>query len=451
VSDSTATAPQATAAPASPEPAPAGAWHLFRALRSRNYRLFFAGHGTSLIGTWMQRVAQQWLVWRLTESALMLGVVGFVGQIPSLLLSPLAGVIADRWNLRRLLIITQCFAMLQSVILAVLTLTDTVQVWHVIALSIMLGVAHAFDMPIRQSLVVHMVQRPSDLSNAIALNSSLVNAARLVGPAVAGALIVKFGEGVCFLLNAASYIAVLAALGAMRLDTAPLRRGAASVLGHLREGFSYAFGFRPIRAVLVLLATSSLLGMSYATLLPVFADQRLGGGPRTLGFLFAAAGVGALCGALYLAARPSVLGLGRVLVRGALLFGLGLIAFATSEVLWLSLGLMLLVGLGMMLQMACANTILQSLVDDDKRGRVMSLYTMSLLGVTPFGSLLLGWLAHELSPPAALQIAGAVVVVGAVVFAVQRKSLWPLVRPVYERKGIIAPEVGAAAPPPGHG
>ncbi|HEY3245672.1 MAG TPA: MFS transporter, partial [Phycisphaerae bacterium] len=301
---------------------------LVRALRSRNYRLFFGGQGISLIGTWLQSVALQWLVFRLTNSAPMLGIVGFAGQIPMFAVAPLAGALIDRWRLHRVLLATQTLALVQALLLAGLTLSRTIAVWHIPLLSIVLGLVNAFDMPARQAFVVEMVESPQDLPNAIALNSLLVNAARLLGPSIAGVLIATVGEGWCFLLNGISYLAVIAALRAMtvrpRMSTVP----AARLWSGLKEGLRYAFGFPPIRSVLLLLALISLVGMPYSILMPVIATRVLHGGPGVLGLLMAASGLGAVTGAIWLAARRSVLGLGRVMVQSALVFGLGLVAFS---------------------------------------------------------------------------------------------------------------------------
>lgn len=431
-----------SSAPSRPTQTP-GWRQTIRALRSRNYRLFFGGQGISLVGTWMQRIALNWLVYRLTGSAVMLGVIGFAGQIPTFLVAPLAGVLSDRWNLRRLVVLTQVLAMLQAAILAALTLTDTVNVWWALALSVVLGIINGFDIPARQTFVVQMVETPDDLPNAIALNSFLVNGARLVGPSAAGVLIALLGEGQCFLLNALSYIAVIAALLAMKLanPAPPARR--AHVLHDLKEGLTYAFGFAPIRAVLLLLALVSLVGMPYAVLMPIFATDILHGGPQTLGFLMAASGLGAVTGAVHLARRESVVGLGRTIAWAAFFFGLGLIAFSCSTLLWVSLAMMVATGFAMMQQMAASNTVLQSMVDDDKRGRVMSLYTMAFMGMAPFGSLLAGSLAHWIGAPNTLIVGGAGCILGAVVFAIYLPGLRALVRPIYLRKGIIREAAGA--------
>jgi MFS family permease len=414
-------------------------------LRARNYRLFFLGQGISLVGTWMQSVALSWLVYRLTGSGLMLGLVGFAGQIPVLVLAPLAGVLADRWRLRRVLVITQSLALAQATVLAVLTLTGQIGPGLILALSAVLGIVNAFDMPTRQAFVVQMIEDPADLGNAIALNSFLVNGARLVGPSLAGVLIAAIGEGPCFSLNAISYVAVIAALLAMRLVPRAAVRAARPVLADLHEGLRYALGFPPIRDILALLALSSLLGMSYSTVMPMFARDVLGGGARTMGFLLGATGLGALIAALFLASRPTVVGLGRIIAQGAGLFGLGLMLVSLVRHVTPGLPLMLLVGMGMMLQIASSNTILQTIVDDDKRGRVMSLYTMAFLGMTPFGSLLAGSLAQTLGAAHALQVGGACCLLGGVLFAFRLPALRPLVRPIYVRKGVLAPASGDGA------
>lgn len=421
------------------------AWML-RALRNRNYRLFFGGQGVSLIGTWMQSIALNWLVYRLTGSALLLGAVAFAGQIPVLLLAPLAGVLADRWDLRRLLVLTQSLALFQAAVLALLTLTNLVAVWQIMVLSAFIGVVNAFDMPARQAFVVEMVERTEDLGNAIALNSFLMNGARLIGPSLAGLLIAAVGEGVCFLINALSYVAVIVSLLIMVVPARAAKHQGASLVRGLRDGFSYAFGFAPIRTVLLLLAVSSLMGMSYSTIMPLFAAEILGGGPRTLGFLLGATGLGAVVGALYLASRATVIGLGRIISFGAGLFGLGLIAVAASATLWVTLPLMFFVGLGLMLQIASSNTLIQTIVDDDKRGRVMSIYAMAFLGMTPFGSLMAGSLAHVLGASSTLMIGGVCCTLGAGLFALRLPALRPLVRPIYIRKGIIRESEGDAQP-----
>jgi MFS family permease len=422
----------------SPAPQAGGLGFMVRALHHRNYKLYFTGQSISLIGTWMTRIATSWLVYRLTGSALLLGLVGFAGQIPSFLLAPFAGVLIDRWNRHRLLVVTQTLAMIQSAALAVLTLTGVINIWHVLALSLFQGLINAFDMPARQSFVIEMVEKREDLPNAIALNSSMVNAARLLGPSIGGVIIAAVGEGWCFTIDAVSYLAVIASLLAMRLAAKPaVKARETRLLQELRDGWSYVAGSPPIRSILLLLALVSLVGMPYTVLMPVFASTVLHGGPHTLGFLMAATGVGALCGALFLAQRRTVLGLGRVIPFMSALFGAGLIGFSLSHVLWLSLILLLFTGIGFMVQMSASNTLLQTLVSDDKRGRVMSYYTMAIMGITPFGSLLAGTLAHRLGAPHTLLIGGCGCLVAAAWFASRLPSLRERVRPIYIEKGIL--------------
>ena len=313
-------------APESPESA--GLAFTFRALGSRNYRLFFAGQGISLIGTWMQQIAMIWLVYRLTHSPFLLGVVGFAGQIPTFLFAPFAGVLADRWNRHRTIVVTQTLSLLQAATLAVLVLTGTVEVWHLVVLAVILGAINAFDMPTRQSFIVQMIERKKDLANAIALNSAMVTATRLLGPSIAGILIGAFGEGICFLVNAISYVAVIAALLAMRVAPPPARPANGRMIDGLKEGFAYVAGFAPVRDILLLLALISFMGMPYHILMPVFAKDILGGGAHTLGFLMGASGLGALVGTIYLAMRKTIRGFGRIIAAAAMVFGVGLVAFS---------------------------------------------------------------------------------------------------------------------------
>ena len=408
-----------------------------RALRHRNYQLFFFGQGLSLIGTWMQGIALGWLVYRLTGSELLLGVVVFASQMPTFLVAPLAGVLADRINRRRLLVTTQTLAMLQAFVLAGLTMAGVVTTWQIILLSATLGLINAFDLPIRQAFVVEMLESRADLPNAIALNSFMVNGARLIGPSVAGVLIAVVGEGVCFLLNGVSFVAVIAALLAMRIKPAVRHAQKSHVLHNLQEGLVYAFGFAPIRAVLLLVATVSLFGMSYGVLMPVFAKDVLHGGPQTLGYLSAASGVGALGGAVLLASRKSIRGLGRVIMLASALFGAALIAFSYSRNLYLSLCLLAVAGFGMMIQFASSNSLIQTIVDDDKRGRVMSFYVMAFMGMGTFGSLLAGWLARLFGAPTTVAIGGAGCILGAGFFALRLPLLGRLVQPTYIRLGIV--------------
>jgi MFS family permease len=395
-----------------------------------------------LIGTWMQSVAMSWLVWRLTQSSLLLGLVGFSSQVPAFILAPFAGVLIDRWNRRRVLLVTQTLAMLQAFALAALTLTGTVTVWLIVVLSVFIGFVNAFDMPTRQAFVVEMVENREDLPNAIALNSSMFNGARLVGPSIAGVLIALVGEGLCFFFNGVSFLAVIVALLAMRVVPHKARAAQQAMLEGLKEGFDHAFGFAPIRSILLLIAIVGLMGMPFTVLMPVFATEVLHGGADTLGFLTASVGVGALSGAIYLASRRSVLGLGRIAVAAAATFGLGLVAFSQSRMLWLSMLLLFVAGFGMIVQMASSNTIIQTIVDEDKRGRIMSFYTMSFMGTAPFGSLIAGGLADRFGAPFAVMVGGAVCVAGAIVFAFQLPAMSRMVRPIYSRMGII-PEIAA--------
>ncbi len=391
--------------------------NIIRALSSRNYRLFFIGQGISLIGTWMQSIAMSWLVYRLTGSTLLLGVVGFAGQIPSFVFTPFAGVLADRWNRHHILVVTQSLAMVQAFITAGLALTGMITVWHLIALSIFLGLVNSFDIPARQALVVLMVEKKEDLPNAIALNSFLFNGARLVGPTIAGILIAILGEGLCFLINAVSYIAVIIALLAMKLNIEKKESQDSKVFQQLKEGIGYAFSSVSIRTILILSATISFVGMPYTVLIPVVARDVLYGGADTYGFLITASGIGAVIGALFLAVRKNVEGLSNLLPIAMGVFGLGLAALSQSRVFLISLPLMLLTGFGMMVQMASNNTILQTIVDDDKRGRIMSLYTMSFLGIAPFGSLLAGALASRIGAPGTLMWGGIICLLAAMMFS----------------------------------
>jgi MFS family permease len=417
---------------------PPGLKTIFRSLQYRNYRLFFSGQSISLIGTWVQRIAVPWLVYSITSSVFLLGVFGFAGQIPTFLLAPFAGVLTDRYNRYYILIATQILAMIQALVLAVLFFTGIMEVWHLMLSSIFLGCVNAFDMPARQSFVVDMIEKKEDLSNAIALNSSMVNGARLLGPSIAGMLIAATGEGICFLLNGLSYIFVIVSLLMMKVSSRKVKSQNSQVLQGLKEGFSYTFGFAPIRSVILLLGLVSLMGMPYTLLMPVFAKEILHGGSHTFGFLMGASGTGALIGALYLASRKSVLGLGKIICLSAAIFGFGLIVFALSRYFLLSLVFMLIVGLGMMMQMASSNTILQTLVDDDKRGRVMSFYIMAFVGTAPFGSLLAGGLASSLGAPNTLIIGGISCILGAAVFASKLPELRKIVHPIYVRLGIIS-------------
>ncbi len=392
----------------------------------------------------MTRVATGWLVYRLSGSALLLGTVSFAGQIPTFLLAPFAGVWVDRLDRRRVLLWTQALAMVQSLAMALLTLTHHITIAEVLWLSVFQGVINAFDMPARQAFLVQMVEDRKDLGNAIAINSSMVNTARLLGPSLAGMLIAVTNEGWCFLIDGLSYLTVIASLAMMRVHVVAAKQAAASMLVQLKEGWTYVVESGPIRTILLLFAVVSLMGMPFVVLMPIFAAQVLHGGPHTLGFLMGATGIGALVSALSLAARRSVLGLGRMIPISAGLFGAGLIGFGLSHVLWLSLLTMLVTGFGMMQGMAASNTIIQTIVSEDKRGRVMSYYTVAFVGMAPFGSLLAGALAHKMGAPRTVMISGAVVIAGAAWFATKLAQIRQDVRPIYREMGILPPEVSTA-------
>jgi MFS family permease len=425
-----------------------GISHAWRALRHRNFRLFFSGQSISLIGTWMTRIATSWLVYRLTGSALLLGLVGFVGQIPTFLLAPFAGVWVDRLDRRNVLLWTQALAAVQSLLLAGLTLSKRITIGEILVLSAFQGLINAFDMPGRQAFMVQMVEQRQDLGNAIAINSSMVNMARLVGPSLAGLVIAGFGEGYCFLIDGLSYFAVIASLAHTQVKPLPGRGEAVSSMAtQLREGWLYVSRFAPVRTILLLFALVSLMGIPYVVLMPIFAAQVLHGGPHTLGLLMGASGVGALVSALSLAVRKTVLGLGRMIPIAALSFGAGLILFGLSRVLWLSMFMMLFTGFGMMQGMAASNTIIQTVVPEDRRGRVMSYYTMAFVGMAPFGSLLAGGLAHKLGAPHTVIITGTVVILGGLWFATRLKALREEIRPIYQAMGILPASLESSLAP----
>jgi MFS family permease len=421
---------------------PSANWTALRALRSRNYRLFFTGQSISLIGTWMTRIATSWLIYRLTGSALLLGVASFAGQIPAFFLAPIAGVWVDRWNRHRTLVVTQILSMMQSFALAALALSHRINIRWIVALVLCQGLINAFDMPSRQAFVVEMIEQRGDLSNAIALNSSIVNGARLIGPAIAGMVIAAVGEGYCFLIDGISYIAVIVSLLAMRLDRIESRRVEKRVLEELVEGWKYITGSAAIRSILLLLGLVSLIGMPYTVLMPIMAGHVLHGGAHTLGFLMAASGVGALTSAISLALRRTVVGLGKMIAISSGMFGVGLIVLAMSRNLWLSLPLMMITGFGMMQQMAASNTILQTIVEDDKRGRVMSFYTLAVLGISPIGSLGAGTFAAKFGAPATLIVGGACCIAGSLWFVRELPIIRHVIRPIYRHLGIL-PQVAA--------
>ncbi|HEX4135427.1 MAG TPA: MFS transporter [Bryobacteraceae bacterium] len=411
-----------------------------RALRSRNYKLFFTGQGISLIGTWMTRIATSWLVYRLTGSAALLGLVGFAGQIPAFVLGPVAGVWVDRRNRHRTIVVTQILSMLQSFALAVLALAHIITVWEIVVLALAQGIINAFDMPARQSFVIQMVDQREDLPNAIALNSSIVNASRLIGPAIAGIVVAAVGEGYCFLLDGASYIAVIVSLLMMRVASNAAPKPQRHIVHELIDGWRYVTDSVPIRSILLNLSIVSLFGMPYSVLMPIFAARVLGGGAHTLGFLMGAVGVGALGGALGLAARKSVIGLGSRIFATTGVFGLALVGFALSHWLWLSMLLLPVVGFGMMQQMAASNTVLQTIVDDERRGRVMAFYSMAIQGMAPFGSLIAGSTAGRVGAPVTVLGSGIACVLGAIWFRSRLPRIREVVRPVYVRMGIL-PEI----------
>jgi len=419
---------------------------LTRALRHRNYRLFFSGQSISLVGTWITRIATSWLVYRLTGSELLLGVVGFCGQIPTLVFAPFAGVLVDQWDRRRILVITQVSSLLQSLALGVLTLGHWVTVRDIVALQTLQGIINAFDTPARQAFVVEMVEDRSDLANAIALNSSMVNASRIVGPSIGGVLIAAAGEGWCFMLDAVSYLFVIGSLLAMRVRRSALRRDT-RLRAELRSGFDYVVRSVPIRTALIVLAIVSAMGMPYTVLMPVIAANVLHGGPNTLGLLMGATGVGALGGALYLAGRKSIIGLGRVMMYATLAFGAGLVAFAFTRQLPVALAILVIVGAGFMVQMAATNTVLQTLVDDQMRGRVMAFYTMAFLGTAPIGSLLAGLLADRIGTAATIAIGGVACLLSGAWLAARLPALRTIVRPIYIQRGILQAVETASAEP----
>ncbi|HOW36456.1 MAG TPA: MFS transporter [Candidatus Omnitrophota bacterium] len=417
--------------------------HIFRALHYRNFRLFFFGQGVSLVGTWIQQIAMSWLVYRLTGSAFILGVVSFSSQIPTFLFSPFTGVLADRWNRHRMLLVTQTLSMVQALTLAFLIWQGTIAVWHIIILGFMLGCINSVDIPARQSFLIDMVEQKELLGNAIALNSFMFNGARLIGPVIAGVLITLTGEGACFLINGLSFLAVIACLWAMEIKKQEARSKNAHAWRELQEGIRYTFGFAPIRSVLALVAMISLMGASYVVLMPVFAKNILYGGPKTLGFLMAAVGVGALIATIYLASRRKILKLGPIIPVAASIFAFGLIAFSFSRVLWLSLFLLTITGFGFMVHMAASNTIIQTIVEDDKRGRVMSFYMMAFMGVAPMGSLLAGFLANIIGAPNALALGGVACFLAALAFASQVHALQRVTGPIYEKLSAVPEAVTA--------
>lgn len=396
---------------------------LVRALGSRNFRLFFFGQAASLIGTWMQLIAMRWLVYRLTKSELMLGVVGFVSDAPLFFLVPIAGVLADRLKRHRILVGTQALSALQAAVLAILVITENVEVWHVVVLGGLLGIISAFDITARQAFIVDMIENREDLPNAIALNSFIFNGALLVGPAVAGVLIALVGEGICFALNALSYLAVLGALFLMHIPKKKHSTSPLSIRGAIMEGAAYTFASVPIRSILLLVAVVSFVAAAYPLLMPVFAEDILQGGPQVFGYLMSATGVGALGGAIFLASRRSLTGLAEMIVVAGILYGVGFFALSLSYVLSISLVIALVLGFSLMMQMASSNTIVQSIVDDQKRGRVLSLFVMARRGIESLGSLLFGAVAAAIGTPATLMVGGAICLLAVAAFATKLPTI----------------------------
>lgn len=404
----------------------------FPAFQSRNYRLFFLGQGLSLVGTWITMVAMIWLVYHLTQSPILLGIVGFVSQVPNLVLVPFGGVLSDRWNHQRTLIVTQALSMLQSFALAALTLTGTVHISHIIALSLFQGIVNAVDSPTRQAFVPEIVERKENLINAIALNSSLFNGARLIGPAIGGVLLASVGAGYCFLIDGISYVAVLLALMAMQIKSTTPKTSQTSltfntVIQHLKEGFVYAFGYAPVRTILIMVGLVSFLGVNFVVILPIFSHEILHGDANTLGLMMAASGVGSLFAAVQLSLRREVRGLGRLVAIAPIIYGLGMVAFAFSRSVWLSVLILVILGFGSLLQSASSNTIIQTLVQDEMRGRVMSIYIMSFLGMISFGNLFQGTLVSMIGAPATVAVSGVICTLIAIFYARQLPRLQRIV------------------------
>lgn len=411
--------------------------NIFVSLKSRNYRLYFAGQSISLIGTWMQNIAMSWLVYRLTGSAFLLGTVAFFSQFPTFLLAPFAGVLTDRYNKHHIMIVAQVFFMLHASVLAILTLFNIIEVWHIVLLSVVFGFISAFDAPARQSLVSDLIDKPKNLGNAIALNSAIFNGARLIGPAIAGIVIAIVGEGICFLINAVSYVAVIWALFELRIKVKSKPPAKIRIKESLTEGFKYTFGFFPIKTLLILLGILSLFGLPYTVLMAPYAKEILNGGSDTLGFLMSAAGAGALSAALFLAARKSVIGLGKIISISALCFGAGIIIVSFSNIFIISLFTLYLAGFGMIASISSINTLIQTLSEEDKRGRVMSFYAMALMGMNPIGNLVAGAGASFAGVAKTLFVGGIVTILAGAWFERKRPHIRKYTRPIYIKKGII--------------
>jgi MFS family permease len=410
---------------------------VFVSLHSRNYRLYFTGQSISLIGTWMQNVALSWLVYRLTGSVFLLGLVGFTSQIPTFILSPFTGVLIDRYNRLRIMILAQMSFMLQALVMTLLVLFNVIEVWHIVALSLVFGIISSFDAPARQSLVVDLISKKEDLGNAIALNSAVFNGARLVGPAVAGITIALVGEGLCFLLNTLSYVAVIYALSRIIIPAKPVIVQESNLKKIFTDGLHYTFSSFPIRRLLMQLAILSLVALPFIVLLPAYAKEILHGSSDTLGFLMSSLGAGALTGAIYMAGRKSILGLGRIISIFTTLLGSMIVLASFSEKTYFSLALFYMGGLSMILSIAAINTMLQTIADEDKRGRVMSFYAMALMGTTPIGNLLAGTIASGIGIPHTLLAGGTITILAGLWFEWDRKALRKYIHPIYIRKGIL--------------
>ncbi len=415
--------------------------NIFSSLRSRNYRLYFFGQCISVTGSWMQSIAMSWLIYRLSGSVMLLATINVLTQLPSFFISPFAGVLLDRVNRQRMLIITQVCFMLEAFVLALLMFSGVIQIWHILVLGLFVGLTNAFDSPTRQAMVLDLVDRKEDLSNAIALNSAVFNGARLVGPSVGGLLVAAFGEGWCFLLNGISYIAVIAAIIMMQLTYNFNKSAGVKVIAQLKEGIRYATGFLPIRALLIMIGMLSFFGMPFLVVIPAYVREVLNGTSETLGFLMSSFGAGALCAAIYMAARKSVLGLGKVLTLCCGLFACGLAAIAYVPWSWAAYLIAFPTGFGLIASLASINTLLQTLADDDKRGRVMSFYSMALIGMAPLGSMLLSLAEEFVGLSLSVLLFGLVCFVGAVVFEHYRPLVRRLSRPTYVRKNILVPEI----------
>lgn len=411
--------------------------HIIRSLESKNYRLFFTGQSLSVFGTMLTQTAMIWVVYSLTKSALFLGLVGFVSQVPNFIMAPFAGVFIERWNRRNILISTQAINMTISLILAILALTKVINIEQIICLSIFQGLVSSFDIPARYAFINDVIEKKEDISNATALHSSLITGSRIIGPAIAGFLIASLGPGYCFLIDAISYIGVISALLAVEVKVENKLMPNSTLLQKMKEGFTYAFEFLPIRSILMLMALLSFMGMPYKTLLPIFAIQILHGNSTTLGFLMGSSGIGALIACIYLSSRTSVLGFSNIIALAPVTFGAGLIVFCLSHNFIICLIMLTVLGCSSLLEYSSSNAVLQTITEDDKRGRVMSMYTMSLMGTIPFGELFLGGLANKIGAPDALIYGGACCISGGLIFSLILPDLKKLICPVYKKKGIV--------------